>query len=357
MNSAFDDTTIAFVTDTIVAEGGSGTGIDFDACILYYLIVGSGIGGCFFLVGITGNAFTLAIMSKERKKSSTINSLFMLAIADSCVLISYSYLIPVGIRKYVGGWFSGHNFNHIAFVYVKEAARVFNQVSAFITMLVTFQRYVSVCLPHRAKQLCSVSLVNKLTAASFLFSAIFYLPQFLYYTLEKNEFGRYYSVSRSFVANQVFQVIYSAILTLLISYVIPVSTLIFMCIRILRVMHQQGKLFQQSDERSRTRRDLTISSIAIVILFVVCQSFTYATRVLMWIYNPFYKYSRCGGVLQTYSFVPHIALMFNSAANFVIYICFAKAFRKKLFGIFCKSSKVAPMKESIEGRIFSVTTA
>ncbi|ELU08999.1 hypothetical protein CAPTEDRAFT_214449 [Capitella teleta] len=145
----------------------------FDSCILYYIIFGSCFGG--FRI--------IAIMGREKKKSTTINCLFMLAISDSLVLFTHGcMIIPLGIRKYFFGWWNGHN-NYIALTYGVELARTFNQVSAFITMLVTFQRYVSDCLPHRAKQLCSVRLVNIITAVSYIVSILFFLPNFFLYVI------------------------------------------------------------------------------------------------------------------------------------------------------------------------------
>ncbi|ELU15179.1 hypothetical protein CAPTEDRAFT_211743 [Capitella teleta] len=316
----------------------------FDSCILYYFIFGTCIGGLLILIGLMGNGITISIMGRERKKSATINCLFMLAIADSFVLLTYGYmLIPMGLRKLAFGWWSGHNYNHISFVYVIEVARIFNQVSAFITMLVTFQRYVSVCLPTRVKQLCSVRLVNMLTAISYVASTLFFLPNFFAYVLVKDKDShRYESVSQPLALSSAFQILYGTVATGLVTYVIPISGLSFMSIRIIRAMRVQSHAIQPAGALNRTSRDLILSSIAIVALFTICQCFMLITRVLMWIYDPYFKYARCGGELQYFDFVPYITMVINSAANFAIYMILAKGFRKKFVGLFVADNQVAP---------------
>ncbi|ELT91199.1 hypothetical protein CAPTEDRAFT_207729 [Capitella teleta] len=255
----------------------------FDSCILYYLIFGSCFGGFLIIIGLAGNGMTIAIMGRERKKSATINCLFMLAIADSLVLITYGFmLIPVGIRKYFFGWWNGHNYNHIALRYGSELTRTFSQVSAFITMLVTFQRYI----------------------------------------------------------------LYATVATGLVTYVIPVSSLSFMSIQILRTLKTQSKVMQKSDDRTQARKDLTLSSVAIVALFLICQSFVLIKSVLMWLYDPYSDSSRCEGELQYFSFVPYITMIANSSANFAIYVILAKGFRKKVTRLLKGRNQVAPNKST-----------
>jgi hypothetical protein len=126
----------------------------FDHCANFYFIFGSILGGTLILLGLLGNGLTLILMHHERKKSSTINCLFMLAIADSLVLVCQGfYMIPVGVRKFFWGWWSGHDYNQTTTRFLYNFMFIFNQVSAFLTMLVSFHRYVSVCDPTRAKQL------------------------------------------------------------------------------------------------------------------------------------------------------------------------------------------------------------
>ncbi|ELT98963.1 hypothetical protein CAPTEDRAFT_186384 [Capitella teleta] len=321
----------------------------FDSCILYYFIFGSCIGGLLIVIGLAGNGITIAIMGRERKKSATINCLFMLAIADSFVVLAYGFMIiPSGLRKLTFGWWSGYNYNHISFFFVAEVARIFNQVSAFLTMLLTFQRYVSVCLPHRAKQLCSVRLVNILTGMSYVASILFFLPNFFTHVLEKDSVThRYRSVSQPLALSSTFQILHTTFATGLVTYVIPVFSISFMSFRMIRAMRAQSKTMQKSEDRNQARKDLTLSSIAIVVIFIVCQSFTFVTRVLEWVYDPSANYARCGGKLQYFVFVPYITMVINSTVNFGIYVILAKGFRRKVVRLFIGRNRIAPERSPV----------
>jgi hypothetical protein len=67
----------------------------------------------------------------------------------------------------------------------------------------------------------------------------------------------------------------------------------------------------------------------------------------MWIYDPFLKYALCGGELFYFSAVPHLAVMFNSAVNFAIYVLCAKGFRAKVAALFRRKNRgVQPMQGS-----------
>jgi hypothetical protein len=114
-----------------------------------------------------------------------------------------------------------------------------------------------------------------------------------------------------------------------------------MSTKTLLVLRSQ-KVVAQSQERSRARKDLTLSSVAIVILFIICQSCSSVQKILMWVYNPWVKNARCLGRLEYFVQVPQVAMAFNSAANFIIYVIFAKGFRKKVCQVFTGRNRIGP---------------
>ena len=317
-----------------------------EACTSFYFYSGTLFGGGLALFGLVGNLLSCFVLGPERKKSSTVQSLCLLAIADSMVLLAYSTVFPVqGIFKMACGWACGANANLVGSVYIFETARVFNQVSGFLTMILAWQRYVAVCLPHRAKQLCTTRNVNRMAAVVLVSCVVFYLPNFFVYTLHVDENGRFRSESTWLQSNAYFQMIHSVVLSYLFSYFVPVGSLIFMSIRILANLDASNNSVGAASSRAQSvRKDLTKSLMVIVAVFLVCQSFSPVRRVLMWVYDPFLKYALCGGELFYFSTIPHMAIMFNSSANFVIYILFAKGFRRKIAVLFGRgNSAVEPL--------------
>ncbi|ELU05714.1 hypothetical protein CAPTEDRAFT_189562 [Capitella teleta] len=309
-------------------------------CILYYFIFGTLVCGLIIIVGLVGNVLSLIILGRQRKKSSTIHALCLLAVADSLLLIAYFISGPViGAQKMAHGYYDAMNQGVFASVYINEGTRIFNQVSALLTMILMWQRYVAVCLPHKAKQLCTVRIVNRIAVCSSVMALAFYLPNFFLYSITTSEEGMFYPVSHPLVHNVYFQIIYSVILTYLVSYIIPVFSLLYMSVAILRSLKSHSNRSLNSQD---AHRDLTKSSITIVVIFVICQSFQPIRRVLMWVYDPFLLHYMCGGDLFYFSGVPHFGLLVNSSVNFAIYILFAKGFRRKLIAILTNRNVVAP---------------
>ncbi|ELT93634.1 hypothetical protein CAPTEDRAFT_191772 [Capitella teleta] len=340
----------AAATQAYFTESAQGSKpINAKICAVNLLIVGTCFGGFFVISGLVGNAVTIAIMGRERKKSSTINCLFMLAIADSFVLLNYGgILIPNGIYAMVLERRNPERMNFFRFTwtYFVSAARIFNQVSVFITMLVTFQRYVSVCLPHQAKRLCSVKLVNILVAISYVVAILYFLPNFFFYRLVKNSSDVLTPQVHTVTLSRLYQILYSTIGFCLMTYVAPVGALGFMSIHIIRDMRRSTA---QSSQGESARKDLNRSSIAIVALCAVCQSVSTANRVLMWIFGEdFFRVVSCGGRLYFFLLVPHVLIVINSASNFIIYVTLAKGFRKKVQRLFSKN-RVVPAQSGVIG--------
>ncbi|ELT93181.1 hypothetical protein CAPTEDRAFT_201403 [Capitella teleta] len=322
-----DSTTDRDFTATSVAVT-----LNTQPCILYYFIIGTLVGGFTIIIGLFGNFISLVILGKDRKKSSTIQALCLLAVADSLLLLAYLSMAVMGIRGMTHGNNGALHVGVFSSVYMFELARIFNQVSTFLTMILMWQRYVAVCLPHKAKRLCTVRVVNIVSACSSAIACLFYLPSFFLYSIKTSSEGLFYPVSHPLVLNTYFQTIYSVILTYLMSYIIPVVSLLYMSVTILRSLKSHINA-AASTSSQHARKDLTKSSIAIVIIFVLCQSFQPIRRVLMWVYDPFIPNVSCGGDLQYFAFIPHIALMINSSANFSVYILFARGFRGKVIAI------------------------
>ncbi|ELU08578.1 hypothetical protein CAPTEDRAFT_211241 [Capitella teleta] len=280
-------------TNVDSTTASAATAVNPGPCLLYYFILATLVGGITIILGLLGNALSLSILGKQRKTSSTIQALCLLAVGDSFVLIACLPVPVAGVLGMIYGLKGSHSVGVLASVYTFEVARIFNQVSTLLTVILMWQRYVAVCLPHKAKQLCTVRMVNTVSACCSVAACLFYLPNFFLYSLRTSSDGGLYPVSHSLVHNAYFQTIHSLVLTYFVSYIIPPTK-----------------------------------------------------RVLMWVYDPFTRNVACGGELQYFAFMPHIALMLNSSANFSVYILFARGFRRKLLAILTRRNAVAPTESN-----------
>ncbi|ELU15621.1 hypothetical protein CAPTEDRAFT_197171 [Capitella teleta] len=183
-------------TDGYFTTAPAAAALNTKPCVLHYFILGSLVGGFTIVTGLLGNVLSLIILGKERKKSPTIQALCLLSVADSMLLLSYLSMVAFGIRGMTNGYYEAHPVGVFASVDMYELARIFNQVSTFLTMILMWQRYVAVCLPHKAKQLCTVQMVNTASACSSVAACVFYLPNFFLYSIKSSSDGYFYSVSR-----------------------------------------------------------------------------------------------------------------------------------------------------------------
>jgi hypothetical protein len=129
-----------------------------------------------------------------------------------------------------------------------DVALVFNQVSAFLTMLVAFQRYVSVCLPHRAKRLCTVRVVNTVTIISYVTAFLLYLPNFLTRRVIIGEDGRFTVTEAQVMRTSAYQIGYMSVTISLLAYFLPLGSLGFMSIKTLLNLNSASTV-AQSQER------------------------------------------------------------------------------------------------------------
>ncbi|ELT94970.1 hypothetical protein CAPTEDRAFT_217805 [Capitella teleta] len=308
------------------------------SCKLYFFIFGSLLGGSLIVIGLLGNCISVTILRQERKKSSTIQALCLLAVADTGLLLAYC-LFPIMDTQWANDI---NSFGIYPGVHMFEVARICNQVSALLTMVLMWQRYVAVCMPHKAKQLCTVRMVNRIAACSAVAAVAFYMPNFFLFSFKTGDDGFYYAESNPLVHNESFQMIHSVVLTYLVSYIIPVVSLLYMSVAILKSLKSHSQNVASTANSQHARKDLTKSSIAIVVVYVICQSLQPIRRILMWAYDPYIDNVGCGGELFYFSYVPHLALILNSSANFGIYILFARGFRRKLVGFLTRRNAVGP---------------
>jgi hypothetical protein len=119
---------------------------------MYVFILVGVVATPIILTGIVGNSLTVAVMAKEQKASTTSRMLMCLAIADGLTLVSAALDIPVlGFKTVANAPPSVLEYNDRMVVPVYILIWIFNQMSTFFVLLITWQRYLSVCVPHKVK--------------------------------------------------------------------------------------------------------------------------------------------------------------------------------------------------------------
>ena len=225
--------------------------------------------------------------------------------------------------------------------------------TVYVTVLVAIHRYVYVCCSQKTKRLSNLHRVKIQVAIVAVFAFCYSLPRLF-------EFRVQYPTSNSTSgqpdnllaeSNQTcndnigvveisdigsslwFQLVYKNLCFYLVMYVVPLSVLIFVTVRLLATMRVRRRAAAAVDKRStavhgrqQARDDsVTVVLVIIIVVFIVCQTPTLFQRLML--AKTGTAALACG---QTYFYVEQLAdylVIFNSCVNFGIYVVFAPHFR------------------------------
>ena len=145
--------------------------------------------------------------------------------------------------------------------------------SVYLVVLVTVQRYVAVCLPHRAKDWASLKAVRYETLALAVFTILFYSPRLwqrdIFYDPVKD---RYQAPFSKFGASYSFHMGFMVIVYYLFIYIIPLSVLMFTTCQLIRSLKKvKDKKKGMTSPHSKSRDEITLSLVVVVVIFAVCQ--------------------------------------------------------------------------------------
>jgi len=230
--------------------------------------------------------------------------------------------------------------------------------TVYVTVLVAVHRYVYVCCSYKAKQLSNLRRAKIHVAIVPVFAFCYSLPRIfeycVHYPTSNSTSGTPDNVSAEY--NQThndfsdigqlqfteigssfwFQIVYKNVCFYLVMYIVPLSTLIFVTVRLLATMRRRRRAASAVDKRStavysrqQARDDsVTVVLVIIIVVFIVCQTPTLLQRLMLALIG--IKALDCG---EAYYYVEKLAdylAIFNSCVNFAIYVVFAPHFRRIL---------------------------
>jgi len=154
------------------------------SCFCYDFVIEAVLMGALCLFGFAGNSMSTVCLWRDRSKSATPFLLVSLGVADTLFLTTVFALrvIPsIDTFAWPLPWL--HPAVPYLGKYVYPTAIVAETGTIYLTILVTMNRYVSVCWPYRAAELCSLRAARIHVAAVALFSVVFNLPRYFEYKI------------------------------------------------------------------------------------------------------------------------------------------------------------------------------
>ncbi len=189
------------------------------------------------------------------------------------------------------------------------------------------QRYLAVCKPQTAQKYASVGMVCHWIWIICLFFTIYNIPRFFAYK------PLYNNSTSDYVAEEVdwpqgIVITYRLVLYYLIIYAIPLILIGYSTFHLIREVKVARKRRQRmtSQPHSQSENDVTRSLIAVIIVFVTCQLCSPIRRLL----NEYVNEQGCGSVYFYVKPILMLAVVLNSAINFILFVIFSSGFRKKV---------------------------
>ncbi|KAK7474617.1 hypothetical protein BaRGS_00034146 [Batillaria attramentaria] len=130
---------------------------------------------CICLPGLVANCLTLIVFSDKNLRTSTNAFLSALAVADSLKLINdllyFCTILLLRTDDEMGNKAYGYLYPYAHFIFNMSAC-----VSSWLTVSVAVERYIMVCHPTRARNVCNRNRAICVSAAVFLVMTALALP-------------------------------------------------------------------------------------------------------------------------------------------------------------------------------------
>lgn len=299
------------------------------------------------LLGILGNILSFVVFHKKCPKSGT-NSLFKsLAVTDCLFLLLHVVYATVDMAVIKEEHLSSisptrQRAAQIGHMLLREVSWTAQWISIWLTVLLSFTRFVAVCLPLYASTLWSHTKARVAVSTTMVLCCLLYLPYCFFHqfkpavdhdqaTNTTYEFTRLYSTHPDWYRKWYLQL---ALINILFT-LMPFLLLIVFNACIITTMCRRGHTTAGAashHSNQQDARDVTVVSLAIVLVFMV--SYLPAlTRVIILVFESEQYESQLYAHSCLYVAVYHggvIGRYVNSSVNFIIYFLARKSFRAQL---------------------------
>lgn len=272
-------------------------------------------------IGLTGNVLTLVVLSHRKMLTSTNVFLTALAVSDILKLMNDTlyFLVSILLRRHP------HAGNNMLGYMYPFSHYVFNQVvcvSAWLTVSVAVERYLSVCHATKAKVVCSVQKARIISVIVFVVMSLVAVPSALRYTrhpvVNTDTNQTYFQVVPTDLGkNETFMKGYTWVQNLLRS-IIPLFVLVFLNSLIIHELRKE----RIKGKRLSSRNRITFMLIILIVDFIIC---IFPDAILSTVFG--FGYVDESFLIKGIREFTDLLLSVNSALNFLIYIGFSKGFR------------------------------
>ena len=298
------------------------------------------VGNIISLLGIMGNILSISVLANRRMRSSTSYYLIALAVFDTVVLISMMLFLAIPTIGPATGLFQGYNK---AYPYIHPfaypIALISQTCSIYTTVAFTVERYIAVCKPLHAANMCTINRAKKVIVAVMACCILFNIPRMFEYEIHVlEEFDpvtnttHVRNVRTSLGKNKLFKRVYFMYLHTIVMVILPFVVLLLLNIFLIRAVNNSRQAHGKVCAKTRKENNLTVMLISVVVVFLLCQVPSIPDNIFMAIL-PQEQQNTLPYI--TLTSISQVLSILNSAVNFYLYCVFGNKFRRVFLQIYC----------------------
>jgi hypothetical protein len=299
--------------------------------------------GLICIFGLIGNSLSFMVLQWEKHGHVATFLLQVMALIDNLFLMTtgfsqiYSAIVTYfGLSDTVGPFIQ---------MLVWPLVHTTQLGTVWITVLIAFNRYIAICKPFRAPQLCTMSRVRIQVVVMVVLCVVYCIPRFFEFRviyIYDPEVNKTIPIANStgLLRNKYYNYIYENGLYTLFVFLAPLVILVVLNAGLMqelwrarqRAIQRQLPAFMTAEDHEN---NLTLVMIVIILIFLMCQTPALINNLMFVLNSSGYV---CGKAYFYYYHISNLLVSANSAVNFIIYCIFRKQFRQRLRA-FCRQDR------------------
>ena len=300
-------------------------------------------------VGVIGNILAfLTFSSKIVRNTTTSLYLRALAIADICVLTTAvfrykTYKLFLDESHELDSVF---HFDAYSEIYIEPLHWIALGCSSFITIVLSFERFVAVRFPLLVKRKCTTCTVFLCIFTVIIISVAITVPNYFSYKLVHfNFFGEDIAVATltDMGKSSLYPCIYHNYLIPILWYIVPATLLTMMNILLIFLVQKSSRLRIGVPNTVNTNRKLTLMIICILSVYIIC-NLPKCIFMFYKIVNQMTDKNECTDITNKINapqskayliieIITELLNVLNSCFNFCVYCLVGTRFRTELLRI------------------------
>lgn len=316
-----------------------------ERCRLYGFSVSVCWMGSVVAIGLVGNILSLMVISRMRQTTNERNMsmlLNLLTVYDLLYLASLGLMTAVPTAcSYYSECPSFFEYYPYLLMWGWPTVSLFHTQSTWAIVLVTFQRFVAVCFPHKLVVLCSTRKTRIYAITAFMLVNLFQLPVFLdAYLVKKWDATKNKTVLvrvyTDLGKSDVYQTTYKTTLSYIFLYFAPLLLLAIFTTFLIRSLRRSAQMRKEaastSAENNAEYDSVTLMLVMTVVIYLLTQPWEPIRRILELAYD---GQQGCGHVYFYFTPLANVLGAVNSACNFYVFCLFSKRVRSLAYKVMC----------------------